>query len=46
LEKDLFPFIGIRPIADIKAPELLKTLRKIESRGAIETAHRAIKVRD
>ena len=41
LEKDLFPFIGSRPIADIDAPELLKTLRKIESRGAIETAHRA-----
>ena len=41
LEKDLFPFIGSRPIADIDAPELLKTLRKIENRGAIETAHRA-----
>ena len=41
LEKDLFPFIGNRPIADIDAPELLKTLRKIENRGAIETAHRA-----
>ena len=41
LEKDLLPHIGNRPIADIKAPELLKTLRKIESRGAIETAHRA-----
>ena len=41
LEKDLLPFIGSRPIADIDAPELLKTLRKIENRGAIETAHRA-----
>ena len=41
LEKDLLPHIGNRPIADIKAPELLKTLRKIENRGAIETAHRA-----
>ena len=41
LEKDLLPHLGNRPIADIKAPELLKTLRKIESRGAIETAHRA-----
>jgi integrase len=41
LEKDLFPYIGSRPIADIEAPELLKALRKIESRGAIETAHRA-----
>jgi integrase len=41
LEKDLLPHLGKRPIADIKAPELLKTLRKIESRGAIDTAHRA-----
>lgn len=41
LKNDLFPHIGKRPIADIKAPELLKALRRIESRGAIETAHRA-----
>lgn len=41
LEKDLFTQIGNRPIAQITAPELLEALRKIESRGAIETAHRA-----
>lgn len=41
LEKDLFTQIGNRPIAQIAAPELLMALRKIESRGAIETAHRA-----
>mgnify|MGYP001311739426 CR=1 FL=1 len=41
LEKDLFPFIGTRPIEGISAPELLNVLRKIEKRGAIETAHRA-----
>ena len=41
LQKDLFPYIGKYPITDIKAPELLKALRKIENRGAIETAHRA-----
>ncbi|MBN2427881.1 MAG: integrase arm-type DNA-binding domain-containing protein [Deltaproteobacteria bacterium] len=40
LEADVFPVIGSRPIADIKAPELLKMLRRIESRGALETAHR------
>lgn len=42
LERDIFPWIGGRPIADIKAPELLSTLRRIESRNAIETAHRAL----
>jgi integrase len=41
LERDLFPAIGRRPIADITPVELLATLRKIEARGAIETAHRA-----
>lgn len=41
LKKDLFPYIGKRPVSEISAPELLKTLRKIEERGAISTAHRA-----
>lgn len=41
LEQDVFPWIGATPIADIKAQLLLHTLRRIESRGAIETAHRA-----
>jgi integrase len=34
------PWIGSRPIAAIDAPELLKVLRRIEERGAHETAHR------
>lgn len=42
LERDIFPWIGGKPIADIKAPELLASLRRIESRGAVETAHRAL----
>ncbi|TCJ16089.1 DUF4102 domain-containing protein [Parasulfuritortus cantonensis] len=42
LERDLFPWIGSRPIAEITAPELLASLRRIESRGAVETAHRAM----
>jgi len=40
LKNDVFPVMGDRPIADIKAPELLSMLRRIESRGALETAHR------
>jgi integrase len=42
LERDVFPWLGRRPIAEITAPELLSVLRRIESRGAIETAHRAL----
>lgn len=41
LEKDLFPYIGKKPIADLTPLDLLSTLRRIEKRGAIETAHRA-----
>ena len=40
LEQELFPSIGKRPISEITAPQLLETLRKIEERGAVETAHR------
>lgn len=42
LENDLFPWIGSKPIADIKALEILACLRRIEERGAIDTAHRAL----
>jgi integrase len=40
LEIDVFPWIGSRPIKDIKAPELLTVLRRVESRGVLEGAHR------
>ena len=40
LAKDVFPHIGGRPIAELTAPEFLRVARRIEERGAIETAHR------
>jgi len=42
LERDVFPWIGRRPIGAITAPDVLAVLRRIESRTAIETAHRAL----
>ncbi len=42
MEVDLFPYIGRKPISEVDAPTLLTVLRKIEARGAIETAHRAL----
>jgi len=42
LERDIFPWVGGRAIAEVTPPELLATLRRIEERGAIETAHRAL----
>jgi integrase len=41
LEKDVFPYIGGRPVAEISAPEVLTVCRRVEARGAIDTAHRA-----
>ena len=41
LERDIFPWLGKKPIKDIQAPDLLSVLRRIEERGAVETAHRA-----
>lgn len=40
LEKDVYPWLGKRPINEITTPELLSVLRRVETRGAIETAHR------
>lgn len=42
LERDVFPWIGGKPIATLTAPEILATIRRIEARGAVETAHRAM----
>jgi integrase len=42
LERDIFPYMGARPIAEIKAQDLLAVIRRIEGRGVLETAHRAL----
>ena len=40
MKADLFPYLGKRPIGEITPPELLATLRKVEARGALESAKR------
>ncbi|HBS6781896.1 TPA: tyrosine-type recombinase/integrase [Klebsiella pneumoniae] len=35
-KNDIFPYVGTRPIGEIKPLELLNVLRKIEKRGALE----------
>jgi len=42
LENDAFPLLGSRPIGQIKAPELLVTVQKIEKRGAVDLSHRVL----
>ncbi|MGH7813360.1 MAG: tyrosine-type recombinase/integrase [Candidatus Binataceae bacterium] len=44
LERYVFPWIGGRPAGGIAPPELLALLRRIESRGALETAHRVSQI--
>jgi integrase len=44
LNKELFPHVGNRSVGEITAPDLLACLRRVESRGAIETAHRVKQV--
>jgi integrase len=39
LDKDVFPWIGKLPVAEVEAPQLLATLRRVEARGVRELAH-------
>lgn len=40
LEVDAFPYIGRKATAAIGPPDVLDALRRVEKRGAVETAHR------
>lgn len=42
LEKDLFPWIGTKPMTEISAMELLATVQKVEARGSLEAAKRVL----
>jgi integrase len=40
LERDVFPWLGNRPVSEVSPADVLEVLRRIEKRGALETAHR------
>lgn len=42
LEVDVFPWLGSKPITSITPPMVLAVLRRVEGRGVVETAHRAL----
>lgn len=42
LANDVFPYIGGRPVAEVTAPEFLRVARRVEERGAVESAHRIL----
>lgn len=39
LRKDIFPWLGSLSLHDVSAPMVLERLKRVESRGAVETAH-------
>lgn len=39
-QNDVFPWIGARPVSEVTPPEVLSVVRRVEERGALETAHR------
>ena len=42
LQKNVFPWLGSRPVHEISAPEIIRMLRLIEERGHLETLHRTL----
>lgn len=42
MANDVYPYIGGRPVAELSAPEFLRVGRRMEERGAIESAHRVL----
>jgi integrase len=44
LERNVFPWLGNKPITDILPKDILDCLRRVEDRGAIETAHRTLQI--
>jgi hypothetical protein len=39
-EKDVFPLIGAKRAAELKASDFLQVARRMEARSAYESAHR------
>jgi integrase len=42
MANDVYPYIGARPVAELTAPEFLRVGRRMEERGALESAHRVL----
>jgi integrase len=44
LERNVFPWLGGKPIAEILPKDILACLRRVEEHGTIETAHRTLQI--
>jgi integrase len=40
LEKDVFPWLGGKPVSEVRAPEVLSVLRRMEDRGLLDSARK------
>ena len=43
LRRDVFPYVGARPVAELTAPDLLAVVRRVEERGHLRTAHNVLR---
>ena len=43
-ERQIFPVLGAKPIAEVEPTDVLSAARHVEQTGAIETAHRLIQI--
>lgn len=43
-ERDLLPWLGTRPVSELKAPEILACLRRVEGRNSLDVARRACQI--
>ena len=43
LVRDVFPYVGARPVAELTAPDLLAVVRRVEKRGHLRTAHNVLR---
>ena len=43
-ERQIFPVLGAKPIAEVEPTDVLNAARHVEQTGAIETAHRLIQI--
>ena len=44
LERNIYPWLGSKPITDILLKDILACLTRLEDRGTIETAHRVLQI--
>lgn len=44
LDREVYPSLGVRPISEITAPDLLAVIRRVEERGALETAKKTLQM--